>query len=53
LIDNTVPSAVITYMHGDRTSHRFAFVGRAQVAAQPIAATNSCAFCHVNFLPKP
>jgi hypothetical protein len=53
LIDNSVPSSVITYLYGDRTSHRFAFVDRGQVASQPIAATHSCAFCHVNFLPRP
>jgi hypothetical protein len=52
LVDNTTPSAVYTYLHGDRTSHRFAFVGRTQAAAQPIAATHACAFCHVNFLPS-
>jgi predicted CXXCH cytochrome family protein len=52
LIDNSVPSAVYTYLYGDRTSHRFAFVGRSQAAVQPIAATNACAFCHVNFLPS-
>jgi hypothetical protein len=53
LVDNSVPSQPFTYMHGDRTSHRFAFVGRDQAATQPIAATESCAFCHVNFLPRP
>jgi hypothetical protein len=52
LVDNSVPSSVFTYMQGDRTSHRFAFVDRTQAAAQPIAATQSCAFCHVNFLPR-
>jgi hypothetical protein len=53
LIDNSVPSSVVTYFHGDRTSHRFSFVNRAEVAVQPIAATDACAFCHVNFLPRP
>jgi Doubled CXXCH motif (Paired_CXXCH_1) len=52
LIDNSVPSAVYSYLYGDRTSHRFAFVGRAQANTQPIAATNACAFCHVGFLPS-
>ncbi len=53
LVDNSVPSDVITYLHGDRTSHRFAFVDRTEVASQPIAATEACAFCHVQFLPRP
>lgn len=51
LIDNTVTTNVYTYLSGDRTSHRFSFVDRTQANAQPIAATNACAFCHVNFLP--
>ncbi|HEX6239886.1 MAG TPA: hypothetical protein VFZ61_03285, partial [Polyangiales bacterium] len=51
LLDNEVPSAPVQYYWGDRTSHRFAFVGRSAAATQPIAATNDCAFCHVNFLP--
>ena len=52
LVDNSVPSVVYTYLWGDRTSHRFAFVGRSEANAQPIAATNACAFCHVSFLPS-
>lgn len=51
LVDNTVTTNVHVYPSGDRTSHRFSFVGRSQANAQPIAATNACAFCHVNFLP--
>jgi hypothetical protein len=41
---------VVEYTRGDRTSHRFAFVGREAAREQPVAATERCAFCHADFL---
>jgi hypothetical protein len=51
LVTTLNPAAPIQYYWGDRTSHRFAFVNRSQVQAQPVAATNTCGACHVTFLP--
>jgi hypothetical protein len=47
---NASVSPNFQYYWGDRTSHRFEFVGRSQAKAQPTAATNACAFCHATFL---
>jgi predicted CXXCH cytochrome family protein len=46
-------SAAVQYFHGDIASHRFAVTPRAQYAAQPVAATTQCAFCHGTDFPNP
>jgi len=43
--------APFTYVHGDRTSHRFGYVDRSHAGAQPVAATRACAYCHGELLP--
>jgi hypothetical protein len=49
LVDQS-PLPRVEYTRGDRTSHRFAFVGREAAGEQPVAATHECAFCHADFL---
>lgn len=53
LVDVGIPGRPIAYWRGDRTSHRFAFTDSSHAAEQPVAATDGCAFCHGEFLPKP
>ena len=43
----------VQYFHGDLSSHRFAVTARNQAAAQPVAATLTCGFCHASSLANP
>ncbi len=55
LYDRTDPDPALRrqYYHGDHTSHRFVFTDRSYAAEQPVAATQSCASCHGEFLSRP
>jgi hypothetical protein len=52
LLDLTPTTSPLSYLHGDRSSHRFEFVGRERAREQPVPATDGCAACHGEFLPN-
>jgi hypothetical protein len=52
LVDKSPATPEVTYLGGDRASHRFEYSGRARAREQPIAATQACASCHADFLPN-
>ena len=53
LVDRSPATPQVTYLGGDRASHRFSYSGRSLAGEQPIAATQACASCHADFLPNP
>jgi predicted CXXCH cytochrome family protein len=53
LLDNIPASPAVQYFHGDIASHRFAVTDADQHAAQPVAATLACGFCHGEDFPNP
>jgi predicted CXXCH cytochrome family protein len=54
LLDAIPASATpVQYFHGDIASHRFAVTPRSEYAAQPVAGTLQCGFCHGTAFPNP
>jgi hypothetical protein len=43
----------VTYLQGDRSSHRFTVTRREHLGEQPLVVTDNCGFCHGQFLPNP
>jgi predicted CXXCH cytochrome family protein len=53
LLDRIPDAERVQYFHGDVASHRFSVTPRAEYAAQPVASTLACGFCHGEQLPNP
>lgn len=52
LLDRLPDAPRVQYFHGDIASHRFAVTPREAYAAQPVASTLKCGFCHGENLPN-
>jgi predicted CXXCH cytochrome family protein len=52
LLDNVPTDPLVQYFNGDIRSHRFTVTDQEHAGVQPVAATQSCAFCHRGFLPN-